>query len=177
MTLKRMIFAAALTLSVGSGSANAATYNINFDEMSTGVGIDWVGTFEAPASGGALTSFSVEISGVTYSVLNNSGAIAGSFPTYDSILNTLVAINPFLNAIVTNVPFIAGALALTMTGSGVFGKGICGDASCSASLLGTYSITEATAVPIPGALPLLGAALVGLALVGAHRGRRASYIG
>ena len=56
----------ALAISIAPVTAPAATFTIALSENNLGdLGADWFGTFETPASGGAVSSASIVVNGVS----------------------------------------------------------------------------------------------------------------
>jgi hypothetical protein len=150
-------------------AANAASYNIAFDDKLNGVGNDFFGDFTTNASN-VLTAFNVTISGVTYNTLPTLFGLIGP-PTLD--LGTMTLSGPLLDTAV-----VTGNLGLLlMNDEGKWGSGGCSNplqiSTCIATIAldkGTYKISE---VPVPAALPLFATGVAAVAWAG-RRKRKAA---
>ena len=188
MTFKTLTCAAALALTAALPT-QAATFNIAFDQASNGVGADVIGSFEAPAEGGAVTNFTVTIDGKTYDTAYFQAQHPISFNAIDgSLTSTYYGLAYF-----TEDPQGANGMTQSAIGLGFYGvfdpmtmkKGApslhwfvngCINGECvELRAQGTYAVTAlpqppVSAVPLPAGLPLLAA---GLGVLGLMRRRKA----
>jgi hypothetical protein len=171
---KNILAIAAVALLAGPMTASAIPYQIALTQDGVGdAGADWFGTFEAADTGGAVTSLSAVVDGITYSHFDWSFAdpfYYGDDPTFTNLLAGIAAPIAFQPSLSTTVlQFDArniggvpvGRWALSPCNSFVCGGG---------RFQGTYSIAP-VAVPEPGTLALFGLGLVSL---GFARRRRAT---
>ena len=163
--------------------AEAATYNIAFDDSSNGVGVDWTGSFEAPSLGGLVTNFLATIAGVTYDTGFFMGMYGGILePTFYADTMELKGVTYDRTFFTADAPG-ATQPGLLIGSYGTTGKdwgiGECYGSYCAGlPSTGTYVITEASSVPndplpsvpVPAGLPLLAG---GLGLLGLMRRRKA----
>jgi hypothetical protein len=122
---------------------------------------NWSGTFQAPASGGPVTSVSVDVNGVTYSFLSPLFPVE-YFPSLNVGLQGVILNSLALDTPVPGISFnSSGSWSfLTCTFStGAGGSGCSG----TAVVAGTYTIAVAS-VPEPGTLALLSLGLLGLGM-------------
>lgn len=167
----RICAAATLAFAMGAGTANAATFNI-FNISTSNL----LGTFEAPAAGGAVTSMSVSVAGHVFDMLG-TGSLA---PIYHSASNDL-----------SGTP---GGIGGTTNSAA---SGVCGIGECvftfersvlptpgewhvekilplseQANITGGFYEIKMSAVPLPASIPLLVGALGLMAFVGRKRKSR-----
>jgi hypothetical protein len=174
-TINKMLAGAVVLLGMMTGSAQATTYQINFDQTSTGVGTDWTGTFEADAATGVVTSFSALINGTLFDTLVFTAP--SSFKAIYNATTKKIFGQGGMTAFTPNAPgatqsalLFGGSLSATR-----WSLGTCTSTLCGGKAVGTYTISASavsvpdvrsmsmsvspTAVPVPASLPLLGAAL------------------
>jgi len=174
---KLISLAGVLSLVVFMGAtekANAAT----FDIFEAGT-IVQLGSFNAPAAGGTVTSMTVNVSGFSFDVLG----LGMQAPVYNLATNDLGGTASSMGAIFNSAA-----------------SGICGIGECAFSFFSIYDDTipgewyvdkvfplgdqqsisfgfyeiQVSAVPLPAALPLFGAALLGMAYLGRRRKLKAT---
>ena len=113
--------ALAVPVVIAGAAAEAASYNIINDGSSA-----LLGTFDAPTTGGAITSISVSVGGVTYDSLGTGS----QSPTYNAATNDLGG---------------AGGVGLGAVYNSV-ASGICGIGECAFSFFPIFDFVT----PIPG---------------------------
>jgi hypothetical protein len=152
----------AIAMLTGPMTAEATSFTISLTENNVGdSGADWFGTFEAPADGGAVTSVSVVVNGITYSFLAPILSLQ-YFPSPDAGLQGLIVESLVLDTPVSGINFslLGDWSFVTCTFSNGGGGSGCGGIPEAA---GTYTIA-AVSVHEPGTYLLLGLGLTGLAL-------------
>jgi PEP-CTERM motif len=151
--------------------ASATTFAISFTQTGLGdAGPDWFGTFEAPADGGWVTSFSATIDGTMYQSMFRLYFYG---PNDSLIPNTLigrVGTVPY-DGNESNWPNVFLTEASNGTVPPVWGLSVCDLERCNDSdFLGPYSIAESTSpIPEPSTYALM---LAGLGLLGFIARRR-----
>lgn len=166
---------AALLLALLPAAAPAATFLV-FEEGTTTL----LGSFEAPAGGGALTSASLSFGGGVFDVLGTGGGA----PIYDPVANDVdgapfgVVLNSvaFATTDLFSNPLLCGAgecafqfeAALPPVPGTYFVDSIVGGGTAIA--LGAYEVVPAP-IPLPAGAALLGGAAALLALLGRRRAR------
>lgn len=170
MSTKKALLGAVLVLGLATLPASAATFNIEFDLASNGSGVDFIGTFDAPAGGGQLTAVNFpQIDGILYDTIDPSWVPA----TYNSVLNQLsnVILDQLINLGGT------GTAAILFVGNqwatGLYTQACVDERSCPAAIRGTYAVSAVSEVPLPAALPLLAAGLGALGFTGWRKKRKA----
>ncbi|MEX0349535.1 MAG: hypothetical protein AB3N15_08920 [Paracoccaceae bacterium] len=160
--------ALAATLAVPSAKAATVTYGIQIGGA--------MGMFDAPDSGGLLTSFEITLGGVTYDSLSmGSGA-----PVYDAASNDIRG-NPGTEGFVLNSVAGPGCMAMECVLSledsvdpGVIPPqyalfplvmGVPGTVTNS----GSYSVTPPAPIPVPGSVLALASAIALLAALAWRR--------
>ncbi|WP_170329631.1 hypothetical protein [Ruegeria arenilitoris] len=168
----RRIVSKALVLSLALASFSATVANAI--TVTYGIEIDGaIGTFDAPDTGGLLTSFSITIDGVTFDTLG----VGNAAPVYDATSNDIRG-NPGTEGFITNSAAGSGCLAMECVLSledstdpgvvpplfaifplvgGMFPGGVTNS--------GEYAITmppPMNPVPLPAPLTLLAAAILAL---------------
>ena len=156
----RSVLTAVVLAPFGVFSANAATFNIDFSGGASTV----LGTFDAPLAGGAVTNFSVTLSGVTF---DTSTGAATTF-TYNPVINEFAYTGGFASFTnsANNVLCPAGGCFLEIYPDptpAIPGDYLAIDASLSNIDAGTkYLINPVpliAPVPLPPALPVAFIAL------------------
>jgi hypothetical protein len=179
MSFVKTAGAALLLLGVMVSPSAATTFNISLTENNLGdAGADWFGTFEAPTDGGLITSFTLTVSGVLYNRLTAAGYNVE--PVYISSTNSIAGAWFDHFGFVMSGPdvYLAPAIAFhDEFGTSVHGwnRSSCGAYDCGGGFFqGTYSISPATVVPLPAALPLLAGGLGLMGIVNWLRKRKAA---
>ena len=173
MPIRSVLIGSVLLTGLFSGNASATTFNISFTQSGLDdSGPDWLGTFDAPESGGLLSAINVNIGGNIYDELGQPPGFSGYRLSYDATKNVLTGTPFWWGTAYNGFPVVSGTLSL-----GIYSTGIWGIYTCQSSSLcefngvsGTYRIS---AVPVPAALPLLASGFGALGVIGWRRRHKA----
>ncbi|MEM1273664.1 MAG: hypothetical protein AAGF88_07600 [Pseudomonadota bacterium] len=148
-----IFFTAALFFA--TSMAHAATFSVDFSVNGT-MGV--VGTFEAPATGGVVSNFSVTLSGVTFDTQVGGGAFEYN-PTVNDFEN-YSAFPSYSNSVATGLCAIGACfLEIYPIGDGTPGDYLAIDAALANIDDGTKYLIGPSAIPLPASAALLLAAL------------------
>lgn len=163
----RTLFAALAVVGMMAVPASAATFRITLDPFASAP--ISIGTFEADAGGGPVTSASLSFNGVTYNkIISPISSVAN--PTFDGTLKLISG-----GIFSADSPPALAYLFFTFGGSTgfyfpltcVIGENLCGE-----DPEGIFTVEQISAIPVPAALPLLASGLAALGFIGLRRKNR-----
>ena len=113
MPIRSVLIGSVLLTGLFSGNASATTFNISFTQSGLDdSGPDWLGTFDAPESGGLLSAINVNIGGNIYDELGQPPGFSGYRLSYDATKNVLTGTPFWWGTAYNGFPVVSGTLSL-----------------------------------------------------------------
>jgi hypothetical protein len=170
MKSARRLVAALALLGMTAIPATAATFRVTLDPFVSGPIV--AGQFEADAAGGPVTSVNITYDSILFtSLVPPVSSLAA--PTYDATMKLLLG-GVYRSGDASSLRYLyfveSASIGYFFDLNCVIGEGFCREDS-----LGTFSVEQISAVPVPAALPLLASGLGALGFIRWRRkGRKAA---